>query len=200
MLVRVIFHEAPKTLKWPSGCAHLLVHIRRPPKTDNDQKMTTIKQSRRKEAEISRQEARTANYLKYVNEGSLLGMHVRKFTLQPSIMREFQCRLGRSFLRISGLNTQFQGILKGTDLRPLGGTDRAIFPEIDTSSLANQSACGAWIFPRDLRSLQIGIPPPNSAWDSLTCYRGHSGSLAESGKRSDPATPNSPTWSRKRVK
>ena len=21
----------PKTLKWPSGCAHLLVHIRRPP-------------------------------------------------------------------------------------------------------------------------------------------------------------------------
>ena len=32
ILVRVIAQEAPKTLKWPSGCAHLLVHIRRPPK------------------------------------------------------------------------------------------------------------------------------------------------------------------------
>ena len=33
ILVRVIAQEAPKTLKWPSGCAqpHLLVHIRRPP-------------------------------------------------------------------------------------------------------------------------------------------------------------------------
>ena len=30
-LVGVIAQEAPKTLKWPSGCAHLLVHIRRPP-------------------------------------------------------------------------------------------------------------------------------------------------------------------------
>ena len=27
--VRVIAQEAPKTLKWLSGCAHLLVHIRR---------------------------------------------------------------------------------------------------------------------------------------------------------------------------
>ena len=27
----MIAQEAPKTLKWPSGCAHLLVHIRRPP-------------------------------------------------------------------------------------------------------------------------------------------------------------------------
>ena len=30
ILARVIAQEAPKTLKWPSGCAHLLVHIRRP--------------------------------------------------------------------------------------------------------------------------------------------------------------------------
>ena len=28
ILVRVIAQEALKTLKWPSGCAHLLVHIR----------------------------------------------------------------------------------------------------------------------------------------------------------------------------
>ena len=27
----MIAQKAPKTLKWPSGCAHLLVHIRRPP-------------------------------------------------------------------------------------------------------------------------------------------------------------------------
>ena len=27
----MIAQEAPKALKWPSGCAHLLVHIRRPP-------------------------------------------------------------------------------------------------------------------------------------------------------------------------
>ena len=31
ILVRVIAQEASKTLKCPSGCAHLLVHIRRPP-------------------------------------------------------------------------------------------------------------------------------------------------------------------------
>ena len=31
ILVRVIAQEAPKTLKWPSGCAHLLVRIRCPP-------------------------------------------------------------------------------------------------------------------------------------------------------------------------
>ena len=31
ILVRVIAQEAPKALKWPSGYAHLLVHIRRPP-------------------------------------------------------------------------------------------------------------------------------------------------------------------------
>ena len=30
ILVRVIAQEASKTLKWPSGCAHLLVHIRCP--------------------------------------------------------------------------------------------------------------------------------------------------------------------------
>ena len=30
ILVLVIAQEAPKTLKWPSGCAQLLVHIRRP--------------------------------------------------------------------------------------------------------------------------------------------------------------------------
>ena len=35
ILVRVIAQEAPKTLKWPSGCAHLLVHIRRPPEFAN---------------------------------------------------------------------------------------------------------------------------------------------------------------------
>ena len=32
IVVRVIAQEAPKTLKWLSGCAHLLVHIRRPPR------------------------------------------------------------------------------------------------------------------------------------------------------------------------
>ena len=36
ILVRVIAQEAPKTLKWPSGCAHLLVHIRRPPNDRSD--------------------------------------------------------------------------------------------------------------------------------------------------------------------
>ena len=29
-MFRAIAQEAPKTLKWPSGCAHLLLHIRRP--------------------------------------------------------------------------------------------------------------------------------------------------------------------------
>ena len=32
ILARVIAQEVPKTLKWPSGCAHLLVHIRRCPR------------------------------------------------------------------------------------------------------------------------------------------------------------------------
>ena len=31
IVVRVIAQEAPKTLKWLFGCAHLLVHIKRPP-------------------------------------------------------------------------------------------------------------------------------------------------------------------------
>ena len=40
ILVGVIAQEAPKTLKWPSGCAHLLVPIGRPPKRVAARKFT----------------------------------------------------------------------------------------------------------------------------------------------------------------
>ena len=41
ILVRVIAQEAPKTLKWPSGCAHL-VHSRRRPKLKHTSDATSV--------------------------------------------------------------------------------------------------------------------------------------------------------------